>query len=95
MKEILLYIWQLPISLKPLYKYKYKKLFMKDVIVVIERSEKNLSAYVKDAPIIAVGNNIEEIKTNIIEAVNFYLEDNANPCETLSGEFELVYKEVF
>lgn len=65
---------------------------MKKVDVIIEYADNNLSAYVKDAPIMTVGNTIEEIENNIREAVEFYLEDNENPCEVLCGEFELDFK---
>ena len=65
---------------------------MKKVEVIIEYADSNLSAYVKDAPVMAVGNSIEEVEMNIREAVAFYLEDNDCPCEVLGGEFELEFK---
>ena len=46
---------------------------MKTVNVVIEHAETNLSAYVEDAPIITIGDTIEEIEKNIREAINLYL----------------------
>ena len=65
---------------------------MKKVIVVVEHSEKNLSAYIEGAPIITVGNSLDDIERNINEAIELYLEDNENPCEVLSGEYELEFK---
>ena len=53
---------------------------MKTVEVIVEHAGKNLSAYIEDAPVITVGNDMKE------------LEDNSNPCEVLSGEFELKFK---
>ena len=53
---------------------------------------KNLSAYIEGAPVITVGNDIKEIEDNMKEAIELYLEDNPNPCEVLSGEFELKFK---
>ena len=47
---------------------------MKTVNVVIEHAETNLSAYVEDAPIITIGDTIEEIEKNIREAIYLYLE---------------------
>ena len=44
------------------------------------------------APIITVGNGMKEIEDNMKEAIELYLEDNPNPCEVLSGEFELKFK---
>lgn len=65
---------------------------MKKVIVVVEHSEKNLSAYIEGAPIITVGNSLDDIERNVNEAIELYLEDNENPCEVLSGEYELEFK---
>ena len=58
---------------------------MKTVEVIVEHAGKNLSAYIEGAPVITVGNNMKE-------AIELYLEDNPNPCEVLSGEFELKFK---
>lgn len=68
---------------------------MKIAEVIVEHAGKNLSAYIEDAPIITVGNDMKEIEDNMKEAIELYLEDNPNPCEALSGEFELKYKEAF
>lgn len=65
---------------------------MKTVEVIIEHAGKNLSAYIEDAPVITVGNDVREIEDNMKDAIDFYLEDNTNPCEVLSGEFELKFK---
>lgn len=65
---------------------------MKQIEVIVEYGEKNLSAYIKDAPIITVGSNLKEIESNMKEAVEFYLEDNPNPCEIFRGEYELAFK---
>ena len=46
---------------------------MKTVTVIIERTENNFSAYVKDVDgVVAVGNSIDEIKSRILEAVDVY-----------------------
>lgn len=62
------------------------------VEVIIENAGSNLSAYIKDAPIITVGNSIKEIIGNIKEAINLYLEENPNPCDALKGNFTLEFK---
>lgn len=64
----------------------------KTVEVIVEYAGKNLSAYIEGAPIITVGNNIQEVERNMKEAVELYLEDNPNPCELLAGEFELKFR---
>ena len=65
---------------------------MKTVEVIVEYAGKNLSAYIKDVPIITVGNNLGEVERNIREAIELYLEDNPNPCELLTGEYELKFR---
>lgn len=62
------------------------------VEVIIENAGTNLCAYIKDAPIITIGNSIKEIIENVKEAINLYLEKNPNPCEALKGEFTLEFK---
>lgn len=64
---------------------------MKTVEVIVEYAGRNLSAYIKDAPVITVGKSMQEIERNMQEAVDLYLEDNPNPCDVLSGNFELSY----
>lgn len=64
----------------------------KTVEVIVEYAGKNLSAYIEGAPIITVGNNIQEVERNMKETVELYLEDNPNPCELLAGEFELKFR---
>lgn len=65
---------------------------MKTVEVIVEHAGKNLSAYIEGAPIITVGNSMAEIESNMREAIDLYLEDNSNPVDILSGEFELNFK---
>ena len=65
---------------------------MKTVEVIIEHTGGNLSAYIEGVPIITVGDNIKEIESHMREAITLYLEGNPNPCELLSGEFELKFK---
>lgn len=65
---------------------------MKTVEVIVEHAGKNLSAYIKGVPVITVGDNMKEIETNIKEAIDLYLEDNPDPVELLTGEFELKFR---
>ncbi|MBO7507265.1 MAG: antitoxin HicB [Paludibacteraceae bacterium] len=65
---------------------------MNTVEVIVEHTGKNLSAYIKDAPVFTVGNNLKEIEANIREAIDLYLEGNPNPCQILSGELDLRFK---
>lgn len=69
---------------------------MRTVAVIVEDAGNNLSAYIEDAPVITVGNNIREIEKNMQEAVDLYLksckEMNITPVEVLQGEFTLKFK---
>jgi len=65
---------------------------MKQIDVIVEHAGKNLSAYIKDAPIIVVGDSVREIEERIKEAISFYLEDNLEPIGILTGNFELKFK---
>ncbi len=62
------------------------------VEVIVEQSGDNLSAYIEGAPIITVGDDLKEIELNMKEAIELYLEDNTNPIEILTGDFELSFK---
>lgn len=65
---------------------------MVTVEIIVEHAGKNLSAYIKEAPIITVGKDLKEIENNMREAIDLYLEDNPNPCPALADDFELKFK---
>lgn len=69
---------------------------MRTVAVIVEEAGNNLSAYIEDAPVITVGNNIREIEENMKDAVELYLESckemDITPVEVLQGEFTLKFK---
>lgn len=65
--------------------------------IVIERAENNYSAYIDGIDgIIATGQTVDEIKTNMIEAINAFVEEcNELGCEVpkeLQGDYELNFK---
>lgn len=62
---------------------------MSTVKVIVEYAGKNLSAYIPDAPIITVGKSMSEIRTNIQEAIDLYLEDNPSPLEMFVGDYQI------
>ena len=43
--------------------------------MIIERTRTGYSAYATKFPVFTVGKSLDELKTNILEAVNLYLED--------------------
>ncbi len=62
--------------------------------VVIEKGEKNFSAYVPDLPgCVSVGDTLEEVKAEIREAIEFHLEgmrEDGSPIPTPSSLAEYV-----
>lgn len=65
--------------------------------IVIERAENNYSAYIDGIDgIVATGQTVDEIKTNMIEAINAFVEEcNELGCEVpkeLQGDYELNFK---
>lgn len=69
---------------------------MRAVEVIVENAGDNLSAYIEGTPVMTVGNDVKEIKKNMKEAVELYLEScqemNITPVEVLQGEFTLKFK---
>ena len=47
---------------------------MKKIIVIVEKTESGFSAYAENYPVYTVGNNLDELKNNILEALNLYFE---------------------
>lgn len=70
---------------------------MNIVQVFIENAGQNLSAYVEGAPIITVGDNLAEIKSNVQETVSLYIGACAEigipvaDCLTAPYQFEFHY----
>ena len=70
---------------------------MKTLKIIIERSENNYSAFIDGIDGITItGNSMDEIKMNMCEAINIFIEEcQSLGCEIpeeLIGEYELVFK---
>ncbi len=69
---------------------------MKTVEVIVEHAGTNLSAYIENVPVFTVGDSMQEIRDNIKEAVDFYIEvaneDGSKIPKVLRGEYEFKYK---
>lgn len=69
---------------------------MKDIEVKVEYASDNLSAYIDGAPVMTVGKDLTEVKKNMAEAIEAYLEGCAElhvePVELLTGDLNLTYK---
>lgn len=47
---------------------------MKKIEIIVERTKSGYSAYTSKYPVYTVGKSIEELQTNIVAAMNLYLE---------------------
>lgn len=70
---------------------------MKQLMVMIERAADNYSAYIENVDgVIAVGSSIDEIKINMLESINAFIDECVElGCEIpdeLKGDYELVFK---
>ncbi|MEG0948971.1 MAG: type II toxin-antitoxin system HicB family antitoxin [Bacteroidales bacterium] len=70
---------------------------MKTLIAIIEKSENNYSAYLENVDgVVAVGASVDEIKQNMIEAIDILktecVEFGCEIPEELTGEYELIFK---
>lgn len=48
---------------------------MKKITIIVEKTESGYSAYSEKHPVYTVGKNLDELKLNILEALNLYFED--------------------
>jgi|SRR6185437_8103232 len=48
---------------------------LKKIEVIVECTNTGYSAYSADYPVFTTGSNMEELKTNMLEALNLYFED--------------------
>jgi predicted RNase H-like HicB family nuclease len=58
---------------------------MKKIEIIVEKTNTGYSAYAEKIPVYTVGNTLEELKANILEALNLYFEDNRGPVVTESA----------
>lgn len=70
---------------------------MKPVVVIIERTENNYSAYLEGIDgIFAVGKSVDEIKKGIIDSIEVLKEEckefGGEIPEALRGDYELIFK---
>lgn len=52
---------------------------MKKIVTIVEKTETGYSAYAENYPVFTVGNNLDELKSNILEALNLYFEGGHMP----------------
>ena len=54
---------------------------MKKIVTIIEKTGTGYSAYAENYPVFTVGNNLDELKSNILEALNLYFEGEHVPVK--------------
>lgn len=65
---------------------------MKTVRITIEKTENNYSAFINEiSGIVATGATIEEIKKNMVEAIDFYIES----CKEFGDDIPAVFQGEF
>ncbi len=70
---------------------------MKDLTIIIEQTENNYAAYVDGIDgIVTTGRSVDEIKRNMIEAIDLYVETckemDLEIPEELQGDYNLTFK---
>jgi predicted RNase H-like HicB family nuclease len=48
---------------------------MKKITIIVEKTETGYSAYAESYPVYTIGNNLDELKINILEALNLYFDE--------------------
>jgi len=51
---------------------------MKKIEMIVERTNTGYSAYANDFPVCTTGGNLQELTSNMLEAMNFYFEEMEN-----------------
>lgn len=54
---------------------------MKKIAIIVERTKTGYSAYATKYPVYTVGNSLEDLRANILEALNVYFEEKDKTIE--------------
>ena len=70
---------------------------MHNIQVIIERAENNYSAYIEGIDgVVAVGKTVDEIKSNMLEAIEAFVEEctelGCQVPEQLQGDYDVTFK---
>jgi predicted RNase H-like HicB family nuclease len=63
-------------SIKNFKRCRFKIKIMKKIEVIIEKTNTGFSAFAAKYPVYTVGENLQELKSNILEALNLYFEES-------------------
>jgi len=57
---------------------------MKSIIFTVEKTDTGYSAYAKDYPVFTVGASMKELKRNMLDAINTWMEHKEKPAVKMS-----------
>jgi hypothetical protein len=64
---------------------------MKKIAVIVEKTSTGFSAYLEKYPVVSTGADVQQLTTNIIEAINFYFEETDEPLQVSKKDLELSF----
>lgn len=67
----------------------------KKIKVIVEKTRTGFSAFAKDYPVFTTGRTVPGLLDNILEALNFYFEDDSMPIGSKNVQFEIDLKQFF
>ena len=68
---------------------------MKKIAIIVEKTETGYSAYSENYPVYTVGSNLDELKNNILEALNLYFEKAEDKVSELDLKITLDLPQFF
>ena len=71
------------------------KKIRKNFKFIIEKTDTGLSAYHEELPIFTTGGSVPELYSNVLEALNLFLEDQSIEATISNVEFEIDLKQFF
>jgi predicted RNase H-like HicB family nuclease len=63
--------------------------------MIVEKTKTGYSAYAEKYPVFTVGQNLEELKTNMLEALNVYFDDKAKEVNASDLKISLYVPQFF
>ena len=70
-------------------------LWKKKIKVVVEKTDTRFSAFADDYPVFTTGKTLTELQDNIVEALNFYFDDDGHQVNAKNIQFEVDLKQFF
>lgn len=65
------------------------------IVAIVEKTDTGFSAFAANYPVVTTGKNITDIQKNILDALNFYFEDENKKITKKEITFQLDFKQFF